>query len=398
VLAQSLPESSIDLPHPPAIQAAAAILMDAETGQVLYARNPDVPRPPASTTKIMTAILLLENTQPTDILTASKRASDTGGSSLNLREGEKITAHDMLYALMLRSANDGCVAVAEHIAGSERKFAEMMTRKAKEIGAANTIFRNCNGLNENPNRTTARDLAMMARYASRYPAFNDAVHTKACTITRAAGDRDTLLINHAKFLWHFPGADGVKTGYTNPAGHCFVGAATWNGWRLISVVLHSPDIVRETSALMKYGFEHFHALDVVRAGQEIGTVPVHLGRRSTVTARAQSAVRYIVPNGESPNVELRPRFLPVGAPLAAGAPVGALEVWIDGRQVGSAPLIAETSVERVAAAAPNRGSWWIFIMVLLGTVVIGNGTAIAQAARRGRCRLAAILRGPDSRG
>ena len=218
---------------------------------MLFEKNADARRPPASTTKIMTSILLLENTNPTDVLTASPRAAATGGSSLNLKAGERITAHDMLYALMLRSANDGCVVVAEKVAGSEPKFAGMMTAKAHEIGAVNTHFGNCNGLNENPNVTTARDLSIMARYAFRFPEFNDAVHSKFYNIARAKENKDTLLRNHAKFLWHFPGADGVKTGFTNPAGHCFVGAATWNGWRLVSVVLHSPDIVRETSELMK---------------------------------------------------------------------------------------------------------------------------------------------------
>src|SRR5207302_4336900 len=145
--------------------------------QVLYAKNADLPRPPASTTKIMTAILLLEYTRPDDVITAGIDAFDVEGSALHLHVGEKLTARDMVFALMLRSANDGCVAVAEHIAGSESKFAEMMTAKAHEIGAVNTTFLNCNGLNEPCNTTTARDLAIMARYATRFPLFNEAVRT-----------------------------------------------------------------------------------------------------------------------------------------------------------------------------------------------------------------------------
>ncbi|HXG23294.1 MAG TPA: D-alanyl-D-alanine carboxypeptidase family protein, partial [Chthonomonadales bacterium] len=230
-------------------------MIDAVSGQVLYARNADIPRPPASTTKIMTAILLLEHTRPEDIITASKHACETEGSGLHLKPGEKVSARDMLYALMLRSANDGCVAVAEHIAGSEARFAQMMTAKAREIGATDTTFKNSHGLDSPGHRTTARDLALIARYASIYPEFNEVTRTKFYNLTRSSNSKDVLLRNHAKFLWKFPGADGVKTGYTNPAGRCFVGGATWNGWRLISVVLNSPDVVGETTRLMKYGFQ-----------------------------------------------------------------------------------------------------------------------------------------------
>lgn len=384
---------------PPAIQAASAILVDADTGQVLYEKNADAPRPPASTTKIMTATLLLENTQPTDVLVTSKRAAQTGGSSLNLKAGERITAHDMLYALMLRSANDGCVVVAERVAGTEAKFAEMMTEKAHEIGAVNTHFGNSNGLNENPNVTTARDLSIMARYAFRYPAFNEAIHTKLYKITRAKENKDTLLKNHAKFLWHFPGADGVKTGFTNPAGHCFVGAATWNGWRLVSVVLHSPDIVRETSALMKYGFQQFEPHEVVDPGQPFGEARVEGGAAPSVTVTAGSAIKIITRRGVNPSVELRPKLESIAAPVAAGTRVGTVEAWEDGRLVGAAPLVAGSAVGRAAATVGGAGSggWYLF-GALAGTVVIGYGRTVTKAARIRRYRLKALLRDADNGG
>lgn len=389
------------LPPPPVIKAYSAILMDAVSGQVLYARNADVPRPPASTTKIMTATLLLEHTKPTDVITVSKHAAETEGSSLHLKAGERITARDMLFALMLRSANDGCVAVAEHIAGSERRFAEMMTAKAREEGATHTLFQNPDGLNENPNYTSARDLALMARYAFQYPAFDEAVSTKYYTVPRPPGELDTLLTNHAKFLWKFPGADGVKTGWTVPAGHCFVGAATWNGWRLISVVMHSPDIVAETSALMKYGFERFQAIDVVKAGQECASAPVQGGCQPAVQATAKDPIRYVTLRGARPNIELRPHLDEVRAPVAAGAPVGTLEAWLNGTMVGKTELVAAAGVDRAPMLAgvtsfPPRG--WTLFGIVLGAGLVGYGTAITKTARRRRYRLKALLRNLDERG
>lgn len=396
-------------PRPPDIKASSAILVDADTGQVLYEKNPDTPRPPASTTKIMTAILLLENTSPTDILTASKKANATGGSSLNLAIGEKVTAHDMLYALMLRSANDGCVVVSERVAGSEAKFAEMMTRKAHEIGAINTVFRNSNGLNENPNRTSARDLSIMARYAFRFPEFNAAIHTKYYGIKRSSGSKDILLKNHAKFLWHFPGADGVKTGYTVPAGHCFVGAATRNDWRLVSVVMNSPDISQETVALMKYGFAQFEQQTIITAGQSVASVHVQNGKQTDIAAIAQNPIKIIVPKNASAQlgigrIELKPQLRTVDAPVAAGTVVGTLEVWREGRLTGSTPLLASTTVERATVQTAGASGILRFLGITFGILsalalvaIITYGTTIAKTARIRRYRLKALLRDTDQR-
>jgi D-alanyl-D-alanine carboxypeptidase (penicillin-binding protein 5/6) len=380
-------------PKPPAIRASAAILMDAESGQILYAKNPDLPRPPASTTKIMTAILLLENTRPEEVITASKRASEVDGSALYLRPGEKVTARDMLYALMLRSANDGCVAVAEHIDGSEGKFTERMNRKAREIGAVNTLFRNCNGLNKPANRTTARDLALMARYAFRYPAFNETVQSRYYTIQRSIVKKDVVLKNHARFLWKFPGADGVKTGYTVPAGRCFVGSATWNGWRLISVVLNSPDIVAETGALMKYGFKSFEVRNIVESGQVCTNVPVKNGRPPLIPVAAKDAIRYAAPKGQPLNLSLAPRVEPALAPVAAGATVGVLEVFANGKAVGSTPLVATGAAERalLSEAGGFLGGWMLWGGFTI--LVVGYAAAFTKNSRLRRDRVKALLRG-----
>jgi D-alanyl-D-alanine carboxypeptidase (penicillin-binding protein 5/6) len=375
-------------------------LIDASTGQVLFEKNADVPRPPASTTKIMTAILLLESLAPDEIITASKAANETGGSSLSLAEGESITARDMLYALMLRSANDGCVAVAERIAGSEARFVEMMNEKARQIGCTRTRFVNCNGLNCDGHVTTARDLANMARYASRYPEFNEATRSKTRQITRSTASKDFVLKNHAKFLWKFPGADGVKTGWTVPAGRCFVGSATWNGWRLISVVLNSPDMVGETSLLMKYGFSKFERIDAGAPGAAFGSVSVDGGDPGSVPALLKEPLRIVRPKGGSAPYELRTVFDSVSAPIDAGAKVGVVEARFEGKTLGSGILVAASPVARSAmVAATGRGQrWYLWLAALVGLIGLRYGSSYSKAARIRRHRLKAVMRGVNRRG
>jgi D-alanyl-D-alanine carboxypeptidase (penicillin-binding protein 5/6) len=364
------------------------------TGQVLYEKNADVLRPPASTTKIMSAILLLEKTKPSDMIAASAKAYDTEGSSLHLETGEKVSAHDLLMAMMLRSANDGCVAAAEHIAGSEANFAKLMTSKAHEIGAVHTTFHNSNGLNENPNVTTARDLAIMARYAQRFPEFNQATQTKVATIARSTNSKDVVLKNHAKFLWKFPGADGIKTGYTVPAGHCFVGGATWGGWRLITVVLKSPDIVRETARLMKYGFQTFERRKVAAAGAVYASVLVKDGLQKEVPAAAEGSLQVASRKGQEPGITLRPDWIPVEAPVVQGSRIGTLDAVKDGHVIASTPLVATAQVDRVAALSlSTAGNSSFLVFAIVGTAVVGYGTAIAKTARSRGYRLSALLRG-----
>lgn len=385
-------------PKPPQIKASAAILVDAETGQVLFEKNADTPRPPASTTKIMTAMLLLEHCAPDEMIEASKRAEATEGSSLHLKAGEKVSARHMLYALLLRSANDGSVAVAEHIAGSEAKFAEMMTERARQLGATNTTFTNCNGLNDPRHRTTARDLATLARHALKYPEFAEAVKTRYATIERSTDSKDTVLKNHAKLLWKFPGADGVKTGYTLAAGKCFVGSATWNGWRLISVVLNSGDIVGETSALLKYGFTAYERRTLARRDAPVASAPVRMGTTGEVAAVAAQDVTYVARRGSGQNATLHAKLMELEAPVRAGDAVGTLEVREGGRLLYTTAITASTDVDRVSfvAAGSMRGGW--FVAAALFTVGIGYVAATAKSPGFGRDRFETIMRGDYRRG
>jgi len=391
-------------PKLPDIKAASAILVDAVSGQVLYERNADVERPMASTTKVMTGLLFCENVKDDDIITASKYACETGGSSLHLKPGEKISGRDMLHAILMRSANDACVAAAEHIAGSEAAFVEKMNARAQELGAFHTHFANPHGLNAPDHYTTARDLATIARAAIADPRFSEVVRTKKYRITRSKNKADLMLKNHSRFLGKFAGADGIKTGWTIPAGHCYVGSVTQNGWRLISVVLKSPDYVTETARLMKYGFNNFRPQVIAKAGDRLGTCPVKGGVLPSVPVTVRAKVQVVLRRDETPQIERRIELSPASAPVVAGAALGSLEVLRDGREMLQAPLVAMVSSAQNPAImmTPGRGPWKstaLATMILaVGLVSLRYGTrfaALAKSSRRRRSRLAESLRGDD---
>lgn len=370
--------------------------MDAESGQALYELRADARRPPASTTKIMTAILLLERLPLDTIVQADKSSSDTDGSSLYLRPGERLSAHDLLYAIMLRSANDACVAVAKAIAGSEVAFAEMMTRKAHEIGAVHTRFANPNGLPARDHYSTARDLATMARYAIREPLFNEVVRTRFRTIERDPANDPKRLRNRSKFLWRYAGADGIKTGYTVAAGRCFVASATRKGWRLICVVLNSPEMYEEVAKLLDYGFAGFEPLGLVEPGQAISRVPVRDGARPAVTAVAEASVRHVVRRGARPAVSFQIKRGTPAAPLAKGVAVGEATVLLDGKAVGRVTLV---SGEEVGPLPPVRAATrhgWRLLATAISVVVFCYVSTRSKAPRRRRRRVETGLRDLDA--
>ncbi|MCS6775851.1 MAG: D-alanyl-D-alanine carboxypeptidase family protein [Chloroherpetonaceae bacterium] len=401
--------SATSATRPPGLQCASAVLIDAESGQTLFELKAHVRRPIASTTKIMTALLLCEHLLDTDVITVSKNAAQTRESSLHLKPGEKLTAHSLLRALMLRSANDGCVAVAEHIAGTEAAFVEMMNRRAREIGAYNTHFVNSHGLHHPDHYSTAADLARIARVALQNERFASVVKLKKARITRSINTSDVFLRNRSRFLGKFPGADGVKTGYTVPAGKCYVGSATYGGWRLISVVLRSKDYVRDTCALMKYGFDNFTPRVIRRAGETVGVCAIRSGFPSEVPVAVRSTLRVVLPRKHARPVQVRSRLDPVTAPVPAGTVVGVLEAMVDGRVVASAPLVTTQDVPVASQfARATRSPWKSWLMgtaiLTMGLVSLRYGTRrrirntpFAQGARRCRRCLAALLRGLDRR-
>jgi D-alanyl-D-alanine carboxypeptidase len=234
------------------ITAKSAIIMNSENGEVIYSKNPFMKLPPASTTKIMTAILVIEHKSLNSKLRVSSRAISTPPSKLYLRKGQFIRVRDLLYSLLLKSANDAAIVLAEGVAGSVGKFADMMNKKAREIGAFNTHFVNPHGLSAYNHYSTAYDLAIIFRYAMKNTLFKNIVHTKVAKV-RIRKRKVRFIRNHNKLLWIYKGARGGKTGYTRSARHCFVGEVKKGKVSFIISLLGSEDIWGDARKILEYG-------------------------------------------------------------------------------------------------------------------------------------------------
>jgi serine-type D-Ala-D-Ala carboxypeptidase (penicillin-binding protein 5/6) len=249
------------------LTARAAVLMDAATGRILYQKDADLRLPPASTTKVVTAIVTLESGHKlSDSVKVSKTATRVPASKLYLRPGQSLTIEDLLYAILLASANDASMVLAEAIGGSTEHFAELMTKKAHEVGATNSHFTNPHGLTAPDHYSTARDLATLFRYAMKSPTFQEITQTKISSVNSSTVIRKKTVArrisvrNHNRLLWNFEGAIGGKTGYTLAAQKCFVGAVVRNGVTLIVSILGARDQWGDTKKLLEYGFDHYPLL------------------------------------------------------------------------------------------------------------------------------------------
>lgn len=380
---------------PPVLSAASAVVMDAETGQILYSKNPHVRRPNASTTKILTAILLIENRGMSHVVTASKKACETPFTSLNLRPGEQISARDLLMGLMVRSANDAAVAVAEDVGGSVSKFAAMMNRKAKEIGCKDTNFVTPNGLHANGHYSTAYDLCLIAKYAIKYPVFNEVVNTRKHILSSRTVNREDLAVfaKH-KFLTNYSGADGIKSGYLKQAGCCYVGSATRDGWRLISSVLKSDSSSVDTTALMDYAFNDFKPVVVARADKACVGAGIKGGSRKEVPAAPIKDLKVVVPKAGA-KVTTTCEFKSLEAPVEAGVPVGEMIAFVDGRRVAKVGL-KSTEAVRVSFARRLWG-WTKMCGIAVVCLMVGRkyGYSSTKGTRRRRRRVQTSLRGID---
>lgn len=251
------------------LTARAAVVMDAASGQVLYERQADLPLPPASTTKVLTALLALESDlSGHELLRASKNAARVPYARLHLRPGQAMSVSDLIYSILLASANDASMVVAEAIGGSVKHFAAMMTQKAREIGARNSRFVNPHGLTAPGHYSTARDLAVIFRHALKNPSFREIIQAKTgsvrayASVRRPKRARHIWIRNHNRLLWSFDGAIGGKTGYTRAARRTFVGAASRNGSTLIVSILGARNLWGDARRLLEYGFENHDAQGV----------------------------------------------------------------------------------------------------------------------------------------
>ena len=329
-----------------AVSARSCILLDAQTGRVLYARSADKRSLIASTTKIMTALVVCQQCNVLSRVRIPAEAVGVEGSSMYLREGEILTVQELLYGLMLHSGNDAALALAIYCGGTVEGFVGLMNDKARQLGLQNTHFANPHGLDAPDHYSTAEDLALLAACAMEDPVFAMTVSTKQVTV----GER--YLRNHNKLLWRVEGADGVKTGYTKAAGRILVSSAVRKGRRLICVTIDAADDWNDHAALLAQGFSRYTLQTVVQAGQCLGTVQVAGGTQWEVQLIAAEDFAYPLEQGEGITVEL-PGAGFVYAPVREGAHAGQAHMFLGDRCVGKVPLVYGQTVERTPDRKPS---------------------------------------------
>lgn len=327
--------------------ARAAVIMDVNSCRILYSKNKEEKLAMASTTKIMTTLVAIESRKLEEVVTVSKKASYTEGSSIYLRQGEKHKVHDLLYAIMLRSGNDASVAVAEHIGGSTEGFAEMMNSKAQSIGANNTHFANPHGLDAAGHYTTAHDLALITAYALKNPIFAEIVSSKKKTIEGPPNENwDRVMINKNKMLWQYDGGNGVKTGYTKKAGRCLVSSATRNEMQLVCVVLNCGPMWDDSSLLLEQCFKKYSNEKIVDKNKVFQVVEVKNGKEKFVAVKPTEDFYIALSAEEKGNVRLNAKHNGIAqAPLNKGDNAGKLEVYLENKLFGTVNLEYTESVE-----------------------------------------------------
>lgn len=330
-------------------EAASAVLMDAESGQILFEKEPNKELAPASVTKLMTMLVAADavnsgRVKLTDKVTASENACKLGGSQIYLEPGETFSLEEMLISIAVGSANDACVAVAEHISGTHEAFVNEMNKKAQEIGCKNTHFANAYGLPAEGHYTSAYDLALMGREALKYPLIKTLTSTKEYDLR---GGKFKLW-NTNKLLWWYRGADGFKTGWTNEAKYCLASTVERDGLRLIAVVMGVPQVrghFAESMKLYNYGFAKYAHKEFAPAGQKQGVVAVGKGTESEVTAVTEKPLGVTVEKGKDKNIWVETKLDPqVEAPVQQGQKLGEIRLYRENELISQVNLIAEKSV------------------------------------------------------
>jgi D-alanyl-D-alanine carboxypeptidase (penicillin-binding protein 5/6) len=340
------------------VSSDAAILMDAKTGQVLYAKNPFKKRPPASTTKVVTALLAIETGRLTDKVAISRKAAQTEGSSMYLRVGEVFSLSDLLYGALLNSGNDACVAIAEHVAGSVENFAVLMNMKALAAGALNTHFVNPNGLPNPDHYTCAYDLAQFARRALANSTFSNIVSTKDKVIDLPAPAGERRLKNTNKLLWRYLWADGIKTGTTNAAGPCLISSASKGNRQLLAVVLSSGDRWKDSIRMFEYGFNNFEYKQVSVTGEQFDSCMVTGGEQKDVPTLYSDDLGVLVPVGGKGELEQRVSLQrDLAAPVSKGQVVGSVSYYVNNSFAGKVNLLAGQNVYKQGVF--DRFSQWL---------------------------------------
>ncbi|PKM89023.1 MAG: D-alanyl-D-alanine carboxypeptidase [Firmicutes bacterium HGW-Firmicutes-12] len=345
---------AVELP----LKASSAILLDAQSGKILYEKDAHKVSYPASMTKIMTLILAAEAIEQgkiklTDVVTASEKASSYGGSQIFLAAGEKLTLKELLLGIALASGNDASVAVAEYIAGTHEAFVDMMNEKAAELGLKNTHFVNCNGLHDPEHYSTAYDFAQLGLLALKYPLIRELSTVKHYRI-REETSRPFQYDNKNKLLWTYEGADGFKTGWTVDAKYCLTATCERDGLRFVSVVTGVPiksGHFADAKVLFDWGYSQFTFKKFYEAADVIGSVEVGKGVVDTVEVVPENKVGITVLKGEDKDLRAEVEIEPVvDSPVHKGQVVGHVSIMRGEEVLNRMNLVTKESVE--------KGSWW----------------------------------------
>lgn len=344
------PGQEVIIPSPPQLAATGYILMDADTGAVLVEHNADERLEPASLTKMMTSYLVSEEIKKgrigeTDMVNISVKAWRMGGSKMFIREGTQVSVHDLLLGVIVQSGNDASVALAEHIAGSEEAFADIMTQKAVAMGMSSTNFENSTGWPAEGHLTTARDLAVLARAI-----INDHPKHYALYKEKYFVWNDIRQPNRNLLLFRDETVDGLKTGHTEAAGYCLVASAKRNGMRLISVVMGTNSEnarAAESQKLLAYGFRFYDTLSLYNAGAEINKSRVWSGKADEVSLGLAEDIKLTLPRGRQQDLQANIHVNEViKAPIELGQELGKLTIDLDGKSLKEVPLVALQPVEQ----------------------------------------------------
>lgn len=340
------------------INAKSAILIDAKSGDVIYEKNSHEKLPPASVTKIMTMLLAMEAIERGDIhledkVTISARAASMGGSQLYMEAGEQQTVETLLKGISIASANDACVAMGEHLGGTEELFVGIMNKRAKELNMVNTNFVNTNGLPVENHYTTAHDIAIMSKELLKHPTIHNwlTVWMDTVSVGKDGKPKTQLgITNTNRLIKTYPGANGIKTGYTGEAGYCLSASATKNNMTLISVVLGAPTThVRwnESTKLLDYGFAVYECMTLASKNQVLGTVNVDKGKEGVINVIPEDDISLLIKKEDKKNIT-KEINLPerIKAPIKKGSIIGELVVYQNNEIYKTYPLIAEKDVDQ----------------------------------------------------
>jgi len=340
------------------IDARAAVIMEASSGEIIFEQNADLRLPPASVTKVMTMLLIYEAIAQNriswdDMVSTSEYAASMGGSQIYLEPGEQQTVRDLTKSVVISSANDASVALAEFISGSEESFVDLMNKKAKALGMDDTSFRNSCGLDADGHFTTAKDIAIMSReLITKYPEVKEFATTWMDTIIHrtARGEEEFGLTNTNKLIKWYNGTTGLKTGSTSQALYCLSATATRNDMDLITVILAAPNPTarfQESMKMLDYGFANYKVVKGELPGAVLGSLPVRKGERPEVFYMVESLVSNVTEKGNNSELEVQ-IVVPetVDAPINAGDIIGEIIYTYEGAEIGRSNLIAEEAIAK----------------------------------------------------